>query len=584
MQRENARQAEARSNEGSAAKPDRTGLPNQLKASIEALSGVSMDRVKVHYNSSQPAQLNALAYARGRDIHIASGQERHLPHEAWHVVQQAHGRVGATMQTENGVPVNTDLTLEREADVMGAKAAAAIAQPDGERIGNRGLIDTAHDSGIAQRKMGFEFETARNKFIENAQTHKQFDRKDVAYNNGRVRLEGDSGYHLEFVTAPYDNWPALQQAIRDAEGVADDLERRAQQSRDKEVTVGTAEGFEEDNISMKIGDANFAASVQSTEGVELSNISGLINEHLSKHREATTIHNNANDVIDQARRQLNIGLQDTVDPSVFGLIKAIVMYVNRAQAHDGTSKDGPKAGFRLMARTDFRSMYKALDDSQRLQFKAVLFGKGNARNADAQNNPITQGTGVNLDQRLFKYGYKDEGSQAPQRRIVGPILRDWLASIATAASGTDGLSPPPGYTPHSQLQRADTKLRYGMGAMKMDNNLALFEMRGYRNLFGRKTKNNWETFARARYDLAAARNNSLHPRQQQAPQPQAPQQHTSHSTMTQPMAPIQAPPQQPQQIIQQLQQQVVAMLPPPQQQQQQQQPEPRGIKRSHNRL
>jgi hypothetical protein len=50
---------------------------------------MSMDHVKVHYNSSQPAQLNALAYAQGSDIHVAPGQEQHLPHEAWHVVQQA---------------------------------------------------------------------------------------------------------------------------------------------------------------------------------------------------------------------------------------------------------------------------------------------------------------------------------------------------------------------------------------------------------------------------------------------------------------------------------------------------------------
>ncbi|MDE2389448.1 MAG: hypothetical protein KGN35_10295, partial [Betaproteobacteria bacterium] len=38
-----------------------TGLPGNLKSGIESLSGLSMDSVRVHYNSSQPAQLNALA-------------------------------------------------------------------------------------------------------------------------------------------------------------------------------------------------------------------------------------------------------------------------------------------------------------------------------------------------------------------------------------------------------------------------------------------------------------------------------------------------------------------------------------------
>jgi Domain of unknown function (DUF4157) len=99
-----------------------TGLPDNLKAGIESLSGISMDGVKVHYNSSQPAQLNALAYAQGTDIHVAPGQEQHLPHEAWHVVQQAQGRVQPTMQMKEGVSVNDDPGLEHEADVMGAKA------------------------------------------------------------------------------------------------------------------------------------------------------------------------------------------------------------------------------------------------------------------------------------------------------------------------------------------------------------------------------------------------------------------------------------------------------------------------------
>lgn len=102
---------------------NRTGLPDGLKSGIESLSGISMDHVRVHYNSAQPAQLNALAYAQGSDIHLAPGQEKHLPHEAWHVVQQAQGRVRPTMQMKDGVPINDDAGLEREADVMGEKAA-----------------------------------------------------------------------------------------------------------------------------------------------------------------------------------------------------------------------------------------------------------------------------------------------------------------------------------------------------------------------------------------------------------------------------------------------------------------------------
>jgi len=111
-------------------KPNPTGIPDQLKTGIEALSGMSMDPVRVHYNSDEPAQLNALAYAQGTEIHLGPGQEQHLAHEAWHVVQQAQGRVRPTLQAM-GVPINDDAEMEQEADVMGAKAmgATAVTQP-----------------------------------------------------------------------------------------------------------------------------------------------------------------------------------------------------------------------------------------------------------------------------------------------------------------------------------------------------------------------------------------------------------------------------------------------------------------------
>jgi hypothetical protein len=101
---------------------NKTGMPDHLKNGIESLSGMDVSDVRVHYNSSRPAQLNALAYAQGSDIHLASGQEKHLPHEAWHTVQQRQGRVQPTMQMA-GTQINDDAGLEKEADVMGEKAA-----------------------------------------------------------------------------------------------------------------------------------------------------------------------------------------------------------------------------------------------------------------------------------------------------------------------------------------------------------------------------------------------------------------------------------------------------------------------------
>lgn len=102
-------------------KENRTGMPDHLKTGVEELSGFSMDDVRVHYNSSKPATVQALAYTQGTDIHVAPGQEQHLPHEAWHVAQQMAGRVSPTTEV-GGLPVNDNPALEHEADVMGAKA------------------------------------------------------------------------------------------------------------------------------------------------------------------------------------------------------------------------------------------------------------------------------------------------------------------------------------------------------------------------------------------------------------------------------------------------------------------------------
>lgn len=101
-------------------KANKTGLPEKVKSGIESLSGYSLDDVKVHYNSPKPAQFQALAYTQGSDIHVASGQEKYLAHEAWHVVQQKQGRVAPTMKI-GGVNVNDNTSLEHEADVMGSR-------------------------------------------------------------------------------------------------------------------------------------------------------------------------------------------------------------------------------------------------------------------------------------------------------------------------------------------------------------------------------------------------------------------------------------------------------------------------------
>jgi hypothetical protein len=102
-----------------AAPPNHTGLPDGLKAGVESLSGLSMDHVRVHYNSAQPAQLNALAYTQGSDIHLAPGQEQHLPLETSHVGGQRIGLINYTIHMNEINDANAIPDLEKRADKQG---------------------------------------------------------------------------------------------------------------------------------------------------------------------------------------------------------------------------------------------------------------------------------------------------------------------------------------------------------------------------------------------------------------------------------------------------------------------------------
>jgi hypothetical protein len=104
-------------------------MPAAVQAKMERAFGADLSGVRIH-EGSQATAVGALAYTQGTDIHFAPGQydpgsqrgQELLGHELAHVVQQSRGGVSATMQVE-GVGVNADAGLEREADEMGARAA-----------------------------------------------------------------------------------------------------------------------------------------------------------------------------------------------------------------------------------------------------------------------------------------------------------------------------------------------------------------------------------------------------------------------------------------------------------------------------
>jgi hypothetical protein len=98
-----------------------TGLLDALKAGVEALSGHCLNDVKVHYNSTRPARLQAHAHAQGTPISVDPGSSPHVPDEAWHLAMQAQGRVLATTSAPNAMLANDDVGRAQVAAVMSGR-------------------------------------------------------------------------------------------------------------------------------------------------------------------------------------------------------------------------------------------------------------------------------------------------------------------------------------------------------------------------------------------------------------------------------------------------------------------------------
>lgn len=107
---------------------------------VSAATNTDLTGVKIHTNSPEPARIDAHGFTRGNEIHLAPGQEKHLPHELGHVVQQMAGKVKPT-GTVNGLPINDHPALEREATEIGNKAfSASRAETSSTRPGAKPSI------------------------------------------------------------------------------------------------------------------------------------------------------------------------------------------------------------------------------------------------------------------------------------------------------------------------------------------------------------------------------------------------------------------------------------------------------------
>ena len=222
----------------STASDNNTDIPTQMKDSIEQRSGLSFGDVRVHYNSPKPAQRNAHVYTHGNDIHIASGQERHLGYELGHVVQQKQSLVKPSNEFGD-LTMSDDVWLERGAGTLTQfmvseqpqRMSDAIQMKNGKRGSKsqntrevRDRIkarDAALEGGRLRREQhGGNWQVANWRNVIDLKRHKQLSgssgRNEVG---GKLIFHFNTGYQVIIdIDGRYWRWQNAQEQYLDING------------------------------------------------------------------------------------------------------------------------------------------------------------------------------------------------------------------------------------------------------------------------------------------------------------------------------------------------------------------------------
>lgn len=372
---------------------NRTGMPDPLKAGLERLSGLDISGVRVHYNSAKPAQLNALAYTQGQEIEVGPGQERHLPHEGWHVVQQMQRRVKPTMQAK-GVVINDDLALEREADLMGEKAATK--QSSDTFPASQGKSET-NEAGLSSksvgptgkmpimRKLGFEYELGGITPKKNANltylfapTWKQMTKGEVIDDKDNYQITADvaegGSNNLEFITRPFDERDPGEVATLGtvANSIKDDIREMTGKPLRTDVPLNRFNRISgSSSIYIYLAESHPIGQIQMTGGVDVMKLSGLMSgQELGAIPEGDISPEDSFRIM-PLQKYYQIGINGPAMGLVYGYVLTSVR-----KLFDGVNPAGQEmmaAAGALMAQLIIEHREKSSDVSTRLTFESGRF-------------------------------------------------------------------------------------------------------------------------------------------------------------------------------------------------------------------
>jgi hypothetical protein len=522
-------------------------LPDNLKSGIENLSGMSMDGVLVHYNSSKPAQLQALAYTQGVDIYVAPGQEKHLPHEGWHVVQQMQGRVQPTFQMKGmGVGVNDDPGLEREADEMGGKAlegkritadfVSNIAEQNDilsstqstqeQLVRHQDLPETVK---IVQRAVGFELEIGEIRTYQKNFFYqpKKLNKKDKLLTGTGFTLEADempTYSDMEFVTDAFPETTEGGRALFNALQKIDWIINILAENPSQEVSANDlrACGTPVDNRFLHLPQNHqcLTGKPQVTAGIKLDAMNRFLSDIAERgitpgdtapannaarifggqltpnfiSRDKESIFAGMPDVSkaqEATRRILDESTHDGIrGPELIALVTQLVMYL--VAEEQGSPGYGKLISGGIMSRTDFATVFKLLTEKTQKDFKEAP-----ERFIDIviPAVSIVVGRYVAPEKPVFEGGlYNDPGMYKNNPKLYKADLlpelkrRDWLMGIINGIDYLTAKDYPGGPEEKAEIESLGG---YGSNIDELSTNPShsipapIIEIRGLKPLYAR---------------------------------------------------------------------------------------------------
>ncbi|HEX2208202.1 MAG TPA: DUF4157 domain-containing protein [Longimicrobium sp.] len=349
-----------------------------------------------------------------------------------------------------------------------------------------------------------------------------------------IELQSETGGVLEFETPKwFRDWPDLQERVQEAVDMTKAMNDQVGTAR--EVTDATVLDKIDDRkttstlgkvvewptslstahltnlkadkrrLLVQIVDSTWKAKIQASEGIALSRYGSLMQEHelpVFKGIVGPTVDALFTSAI-QAARAKDPAVDESRFANLKGFLQLVASYIVRGQLVDLTG-GVTKAGFRLMARTNFASMYKNLLSAEEQAVFRTLVGDP-ARPADnpllaALEGPIdaerpSRGLPALTFSRSTRFFVRKAGSN-PAKATLGPAVYDWLLNMTR---GKDLLSGP-GISDAMGAKTVETQP--GTKAFRH----AQFEVRGTVAHGGSvHPASGWVTFARAIFDAAKAR-------------------------------------------------------------------------------